>query len=1561
MYPKHLTSALGAMALAAMLLVGAPGASAHSRLSANGKEIAPKHVTHKTQAPNLLHTLKGRSGNGSVTCSADIQRHTVTKRIEQKPQNRLTTASPRGHLFGSVGSYTGMTYYNDAFWGEINTSNGNVTPIWKNSIFGNGQDYDIMSGAVRDGVFYTPTVKESLYDDPSIKWERYDLATGKKLSSIDFKNIWSAYLYTMTYDAANDKFYGFGLDYATQSYGNFMCVDGKTGAFEEFGHLTNIGFIGAIAWNPADGKLYCIDDANDLFEIDLELGKLVELGHLEDDYQLVTYGYTSTLVYSPLDGCFVMAYPDPIAKAMVLLYIDPEQLTVTPGVTLDKSTNPYFTSLYCPDSYAVNDAPAEPAAPVFSFDKASLSGKMTFTAPSVTYADIAITTPVDVKVTFDGNVPFSGAMNPGESKTLDINSTEGLHNVTVEASIGENKSPVCSTKVAIGNDVPCAPANLKYNDGKLTWTAPGSVGANKGYVDTAALTYDVFVNGEKENAQPLTACEYTLNANRTLADYTIGVKASANNQVSAATTVNAIYGDALTIPYACDLKTGYELFQTWAPAKSQDTFVRQFDEDEGYYAFRFYPDSRNIDHWLFMPKMAFTDTEHKYQLQFTMRNALPYEGSFDMEVMLCSEADPKSVVGNIFTYEGANLMRQSRQKLEFAVPVAGDYYIGFHVTREEEGVQLAKFNVNALSTSSAVPADPTVKITPAPLGAHSATVEVTAPTLDLTGKTLDANDALTVTVMCEDEQEKIQLLPGTSGNLQIAVPLNGYNKFKVTPSNANGAGVTRTYSVYVGFDNPMCPSNIKVVPTQDNMGAVVTWDAPGSVGYHGGYVDPSKVTYTFYTVEGITYNAIASNIADTRYAFTPNLGWERQHRYVMGPVAVNEAGESRNSIFVQEILGTPYPMPVHEDCMGGGFMYPEIYFDCPELAASVTMAGSIKPYNTGCKTDFEGEGLLVFSTTSGPTYCDLVLSKMSTKNAECPTFKLRWLDWEYTPEYSVYGRSNKNPDYQLLEDFKAEYPKTGTWRDSAVHLPSWMEDCDWVQFRIKIHLSSKFEEYGFIDSYSLVQQIDNDMMISEIAGPKEVTVGESYSYNVVVANSGLEPVSGTLNVKVTNPSGESLYESSDKIRRLGVNDNFVKVVPIQFTADHLKEGKVVISATIDSDEDMVAYNNAMTTEIKVKNPQAPIVTDLQGKRVDNGVELAWTEPDLEYGGNDGFDNQLPFLRTENLGMWKNYDLDQKQPFRITGLEWPENQEAVGWHVINARKLGVMEDERLAPHSGEQYIMARSISYDEDTEDPIQSNDWLVSPEIVPGTPISFWYNTIDPSLTEYVDLYVSYTGDNVDPDNCEYRASGVEGAPDQLMKCGDFEFVRSFSKDGAEAWEYVYYELPAGAKYFALVYHSIDSFAAMLDDIEFTPKHMMQWELNGYQLVRTLDEDGFAETLHRTEGTSTSDTEVGGDGATYNVACLMKVEGGEVRGPLSNAVRVLPTSVVTVEALEGVYGVKGALVAEGFAGRKLYIYDASGRYVAELDVKAEKVILPVAAGIYMVSSDNKSAAKVLVK
>ncbi len=1466
--------------------------------------------------------------------------------VKARPQQvmRRSAYDPKGSLYCVVPRHRAGSY---AFYGTIDHASGQVTPVYRSDIYSNGEDYDSQCGAVRNGILYIPQfVQNMVTSEVEIRWKRIEVATGRELSPLSFGGQTYAYLYSMAYDEANDRFVGLAMDLNSGGMGILVIVDCQ-GRDDNWTVLNNgnIGgtegnFMGALAYNPADQSIYGLKDNGRMYMVDVDWGDTMVVKEFDQNewFLVPEYPFSMPMTYSPRDRAMVTVYRDNVNERMLLGYIDMDDNSGVMGQELNPIS--FVSTLYCADSYADDEAPDAPALTAVAFDGPALSGTISFTAPEVTFAGEKLTSNVLMTLTLNGEEYFSKVMAPGEAATLDLQLPEGFYSAELVATPEGDKtlvSPAARQAFYVGHDNPMPPTDLVLADDVLSWKAPAD-GEHGGYVDLSGLTYDIYLDAAKLNEAPVSGCSFKLPEIETLGRRTLTVTATADAHTSAPSEgLVTVIGRALSLPISMQPDSEQvKLFNTVNSNGDENEF--KYTMVDGHPAFRiatgyYY---QMPDDWVFLPQANFSSAEVVYALQMLYCNAYQAPEHLDnLEIWIGSAADPEHMYRQVYSHADHVTPEPVELEARFTVPAAGDYVVGIHATGGDQykyrGVTLSDFRLAAVEGSSVyAPDDAVVTVDAAPEGRLAAMIHLTAPTVALNGTTLDG--PVTFTASCGAHTATCQVEPGKSGDMELEVDADGYHEIAILPSNAHGEGITRYYRVFCGMDKPDYPDNVMGMASADNLTYTLTWEAP-SEGVNGGFVDPTKLTYEIYL-----YRAGGSHLylaSTDKLTYTYEYGAQAQSYPSLGVCAVNELGDKSEITFVADYLGIPNELPMTE-------LFGYTKFDYKWQAAS-TGEYSGSAWDSVSSMDGMGIGdpafnagaLMCSNLGGGNGFGKLIATKFSSLNYPAINLTLRFWDYPEAADVEIWACSEGKREEVKIASIT---PERGTpkWVDWVVPLPEDYLDQPWVQLNVRCDVSKG--RSLLIDSYSIAPDITHDFKVAALYVPYSAIVGQFAKVGVTVINSGQEAGTSAVTLQML-ADGEVVQSQDFAIGRTQPGGLFER--DFYFDLPVTLMGKSMsVRAYIEDVNDQIPGNNERVVPFLLRDSDMPVVTDLEGDWTDashNSVDLAWGTPDATFGAFESFESTPSFEITDNIAGWLNVDMDGLPQFAIQNAHWAGSDDPSAWTVFDASEAGTMDDERLSPHSGTKMLIARAVAYNEGVDEPKQNHDWLISPEVVGGTVVDFWMNIISTTYPETVAIYYSTTDREV--------SSFVKG--------------RNFTKSGQETWEHLSWTLPANARYFALVYESWGTFAAMIDDISFTPAQPQMWDIKSYDIWRA---DAKGEKLVA-EGVTANAwrDEAPVNDATYYVCVNVDRGEGVFTSPRSNPVLVKGESIVEGVGAEGVIGSgNGFIFVGGFAGQPVAVYTLDGRKAAGVALAADREELRVAPGIYTVTA-GKTVVKVMVK
>lgn len=1569
--------------LAAILMAMVPSVSAQAKLTRTPERarvsIHDGSATPEQQAEFL--SLVNRKGHNPYKLSAAPKENGEVKAIPQRPQSIMRSATdPKGRFLAVVPSHTGASGYNNAYLGSLDPVSGRLTPLFYGTQFSNGEDYFLETGAVRDGLLYIPAYTQDMVTkEISVYWKVIDIETGKQVDTINFGKSASAleaFLYAMTYDPEEDVFYGLGLSLTSYTYGHLVKIDCKEASWT----ATSISDVGGtsgdcmstLVFNPEDRMLYGLKDDFTMYQIDIftdpRVVNILNVREYDDFYESYMQAEdmaSNAMCYSPYDHAYFFIYRNSFLQKMTLVGIDADSFDAFE--VADVLPLGFTATLICTDAYADDSAPDRMAAPTITFDKASTDGKITFTAPATTFNGVAITTPMTITLLIDGAQKATYSAKAGETQTHDLSVATGQHEAQIYASLGDLNGPKGSLKFYAGYDNPLPPTNVTIDGTRISWTAPAEGGEHGGYVDLSNVTYDVYFDGEKQNVNPLTATAFKFANPDALVRKAITVTATANGMTSRHSDVlSRVIGEAHSIPFAAGPDNAGEatLFETYDANKDANKFTFYTEMDGSKWMSIRTEQYKMPDDWVFLPLLSFENADDLYELSMQYGNSYGSERMLDnLDIMIGTDCNPESMSRLIYTHSERKTPKPERLSVNFAVEAPGEYVIGIHSkpgsTNNYRGVRFRDFSVKKTEGSSKAPAkveDITLKADAR--GDLYLDADVTVPTNDIIGRGLDADKEITIVISTNLETMRGKGKPGQKLSFtSLPAEADGFTTVNVY-AEGEGKGPENRLSAYVGLDVPTAPTNVKSVIDKDNLGMHITWEAP-TKGVNGGYFDPEDLTYEIHSKGSAGQTAKLATTKELSYNYRIAAS-ARQAAYHVGPVAVNRMGNSTGSIFVYETLGTPYELPMTEDWNNVQFTYSKWYFSTNgEYAASeIENVKSMTGSELGDPVFEKGGGMRVFNLAGTPsTRYELCAPKPSTLNTDHAAIRVRYWDYPEAGTIELWGRTCDDQEFKLLKEI-VPARETAQWIDYVYDLPADYNRKNWIQINIRGTLEGNAEV--LLDTYSILQNLERDFSVLEVSTPPNTTVGETVTFQATLANSGNEPYPTTALLEVLG-DGKQIAFKSETTGQIKPGNSHVFALDVDMTDVLRQYKKLEARVTITDPEDMNAENNMKSVEFTLNANDMPMVSDLKATREGSDVVLSWSKPSTEYGSNESFETSKAFDINEAIGYWTNVDLDKQKPFAINADQYrfEGDQDPHAWVVWDAKKMGSTKEARLCAHSGSKALIAFSNDYKAD-EGPTKSFDWLISPEVVGGTELTFWYNTLDPQYKETVELWVSSTDMTLDPDNMIY-AKNSDGSDNLYLprKCGSWRWVENFTKSGEETWEFNKTKLPDDAKYFALVYGSVGMFGAMIDDIAFTPKETLNWEIDSYDLFRIINH-GNPEVVKRGIKECTYREENDAKRSRYFLQTVVYANGEKYNSPNSNVVEIAGTGVEGIYADAYVLGEKGCVTVCNAAGADVELYDVDGRHLTTVKASSDRMSIAAEAGVAVVKLGERYY-KVMVK
>lgn len=1263
----------------------------------------------------------------------------------------------------------------------------------------------IKAAVLANNIFYTfQTIDgENTYDD--VAFVTYSASTWNQSGSKEVTN--DNLPSTLAYDPVSHKIYGFFYDEEERYFCRFGTLNTSTGT------MTEIEFPNM---DKRDGHAMAITDTGEIYAVWSALGKLIKLDPVKKTYDVIgrtgiypgdpARGYINSMAYDPDTKMLYWASVDENSNG-ALYQIDPATASTT--LIYNFPNNESFAGLYILDNKTPANAPAAVADLAVQFSSpGSTQGKVTFTAPALTYGGSPLTGNLTAEVTTGHGQLIYAGITPGQKfSTPILDFPEGSSQVSVTLCSGDLRGESTSISVMCGIDSPGQPQNLQLAivDGNpsLTWDAPVS-GANGGWFDPSSVRYRV-------TRLPDNVCVTQSIADTHFVDNTITRTMAVQYQVVAfndkgeslpVLSQKVVVGDGYSLPFTETFETADD-FNLWTVVDLNGQTTWEYDASAKNIFSKYTTPDYAVDDWIISPQFRL-EAGKSYALTFDSKvynKSYPENFSFwlgtstspeDMTVKICEKLDYR-----VTSFENNRVIFQS--------PGDGMYHLGLYSNSIPHHWQLTVDNIGISEIDARVPCKITeVTATPGEKGALSADLSFTLPITDSRNNPL--NDKLTVKIS-RDGTEVSTLTdqqPGSVITWHDDVPKSGIHVYRIWAQTEAGAGEAAEISVYVGVDAPGAVGNLKAVET--TQGIVLSWTAPDK-GANGGWFDPAKVTYRI--VRSTDAEVLASDLTDTSFTDSSlKLNKQELLYYLVTPYVDGMKGTYATTP-MNQVYGPAYSAPFAETFAGADMThYPWVSeSDGPSYCWSLDAAGVNPP-----ASDHNGDQGLATFVSSAETiginglFYSPKISVASLKNPELSFWMYHSQAEADANEALHVSIASNSGEFTELNDgvVLKDNGETG-WQRHAFALPEAVKDSEYIRilFSAKAFGDSNF----YLDDIRVDQAKSVDVEVSNLRFSSRVAVNSKMPVSFMVSNNGTQDISGTKALIRLN--NQTLAQCDIPTLKAGASS--LQQTEFSVTAT----GQYTITLSVEAKDDADLSNNTIDRKLTVVDPALNAVEDIEVQTYNGLVNLSWTSPMSHGAVSDDFESYQDWA-IDGIGDWTMADRDYDNTYHIKkDLEtYPNDYSPKAFQVCNAALLGIDIWEQGQPASGNKMLMAMACINR-------ANNDWMISP-MLNGTAQTVTFKA------------KSFTTDDVAPERFRVWA-GASPEPEQMVciNADGYELTDlSQYIEVPEQWTEYAYRLPEGTRYFAIQCVSNDSFALFVDDVTFNDLTVPATVIDRYEMLR---------------------------------------------------------------------------------------------------------------------------------
>lgn len=710
----------------------------------------------------------------------------------------------------------------------------------------------------------------------------------------------------------------------------------------------------------------------------------------------------------------------------------------------------------------------------------------------------------------------------------------------------------------------------------------------------------------------------------------------------------------------------------------------------------------------------------------------------------------------------------------------GVYSIALHCVSpaDQLGLNVDNVGIKLGATAKAPAAVTDAKAQGAGKGSRRVVISFRAPDHSVDGSAITSVSKVVVTRSDDSEVGTVEnLAAGAEGSVTDNRAANGNNTYYIIPYIGEEAGAQTQVQAFAGVDRPDIPT---VTLDDHNDGTYTLHLSSSEVGENGNYVDPTKVSYQIYTVDAT--GATSTNpIATVRQGANSYDGTfpsvTSQQEYTLAITATNLAGTSYAAV-VSTIIGPNLELPFHEGFRGGA----------PErdgwMVYSVVGGSQYAQWGTDSHYGFDANedgSSATYYTYAG--YSEILSSgKIATRNASS-------LQLSFQEMFRRVNTSNSIGDtLQVLVNTasgKTDTIATFTYR-GKLYYPFTRHTYDlskytsenWIRIQF-LGIEGVTNDVFAVDDIYLIDPTKGGLMTDFYADSLVSAKDTIYSL-LRVTNISSTPAK-IANVTLNANSEKFNDQAGEAIPTFGYKDFWFKIPTYIYTPD-----TVSLYATV-GDKPYVTE----TLKVVVVKPDFAPATDLTATKTGNNVTLNWKAPEtIVEDVMDDFESYDAFSIAPRFGDWKNVDRDSAQVYTIGGESGILNYDNYGlptaYMVFNPTKAGAT-DAAWNAHSGSQYLMSMASNGK-------QNDDWLISPALSGNAQTIFFY--------------ANMPMDDFESETYEVLYSTGSTNPDDFIKIGG----ETITKTG---WQEKAYDLPEGAKYFAIRHTSTNKYVLSIDDVTY--------------------------------------------------------------------------------------------------------------------------------------------------
>ncbi|WP_289872071.1 hypothetical protein [uncultured Duncaniella sp.] len=849
---------------------------------------------------------------------------------------------------------------------------------------------------------------------------------------------------------------------------------------------------GSLCYNPDEDAFFGVNCTGDFVKVDRD-GTQSVIFNLWTENSGPSGG---GLVYSQQDGYYLYC-PQDVRSGLYAIRPEPgEAVKLT-----DTGTNPQYT-FFVTDETMVDDmtAPRMARAGEMAFMPGASEASVSWHIPSMCCDGTELSgATLSYSAMVDGREVSKGTVEPGATLVVDYTGLDrGTRALQLRLSDGDVRGMIASTAVYAGNDTPQAPGGVKLSRSAVTWE-PVSEGLHGGYIDPAAVTYKVSLNGVPAAETSGTSAPVSIDPDIYYIGYTAEVTAVYDGLESPpGVSERFLMGKAFPIPY------------TFGPDGGQEDLVTIINADTGPYS----------GVWTVLPPVEITDASAVYQVELDA-TCLGASGEyFEIRAGKAPEINALAVPV-IARTKVLDIDKWKSYSNLFHVDSPGAYYVAVRYLSDAARNNLAvrDIRISRSQAEESIP-DAVTALAVASTSDPDLTVSLRfrLPEKRIDGTPIDPG--LTVKAVGKSsgcgEKAEVEGRPGEEVTLTVH-SAQGEHEITVTPMTGDLAGKPTAVTAFTGQSPAGYVEDYTGVDSDDNMSVHLTWKAPSGALDGEGYYTPEGCRFVIGEIgaDG-EWTGDIIEVGPDVFEYDYVLEKDAIQRSVrIGIAAKTAAGVSPALSYESFVLGTPWKAPAEETFSGMTAALTPLMRSVPsvEYGAGEWLYGNPVDYDADKFAGCPDPDALIGVTKTAPARLRMDLPKFSTEGMEDPVFEFDvWLGADAPANTCIYMQNRFDG---MTKTFTFPKDRTG-WQTITVPVEEEYRDRPWIRLAIDVFLGHADQQF-VLTGYRFRER---PVSGAGTVGALEVEADEWYDL------SGL---------RVQEPSGKGLY-----IRRTVLSDGTVR-------------------------------------------------------------------------------------------------------------------------------------------------------------------------------------------------------------------------------------------------------------------------------------------------------------------------------------------------------------------------------------------------------------------------------------